>query len=355
VRILLVGAGTDTSTRDVENGYTEALTAAGVDLKLYALEMRLPMARDWLRMQWRKRGRIPEIKPTWADVLYQASKDALTMALDLQVDWVFVVSAMYFHPDVILQMRRAGLKVAVLFTESPYEDLDQLRIAQLVDWCWTNESSSARTLRGGYLPHAYDPARHSPQPFDPNVPAHDVVFVGTGFIERIRLLEAVDWTGIDLGLYGEWSLLGSRHRLRQHVRGKMLINHETIALYRNAKVGLNLFRTSATYGRDVHHHSGGQSANPRTFELAACGVFQISQYRPEVNEIFLDPWIGATVPTFNTADELEFAVREALDDADGRHERAAGALIRVAPHTYAARAAQVLADLEQFEAVRKGA
>jgi hypothetical protein len=352
MRLLLVGAGTATSTRDVEDGYAAAFRQLGVDLKLYALEGRFALAHRWLMNQWIRRGRVPEDRPTWADTLYRAGIEALEMALRFQVDWVFVVSAMYLHPDALILMKRAGLKVAVLFTESPYEDLQQLRVAQLVDWCWTNERGSARTLRGGYLPHAYYPPLHRPeQELDPAVPSHDVVFVGTGFIERIELLGAIDWTGIDLGLYGEWGLLGSRARLRNFVRGSSVPNAEALRLYRKATIGLNLFRTSTTYGRVVPHHTAAESANLRSFELAACGLFQISQGRAEVEEIF-----GSAVPCFTSPEELQALLRAALDDADWRLRCAQRARELVAPHTYAARAAQVLADLEHCEAVfSKGA
>jgi len=351
MKLLLVGAGTATSTRDVENGYAAAFRGMGIDLRLYALEARLSLAMRWLMNQWIARGKQLDDRPSWADTLYRAGVEALEMALRFDVDWVFVVSAMYLHPDALILMKRAGLKVAVLFTESPYEDLQQLRVAQLVDWCWTNERTSTRTLRGGYLPHAYYPPVHRPEEeLDPTVPSHDVVFVGTGFIERIELLSAINWTGIDLGLYGEWGLLGSRARLRDYVRGPSVPNSEALRLYRKAKVGLNLFRTSTTYGRNVPHRTGAESANPRTFELAACGLFQISQARAEVGEIF-----GSTVPGFTSPQELQALLRAALDDADWRLRCAERARELVVSHTYAARAAQALADLERIGAVSKGA
>ena len=37
MRLLLVGAGTEYSTRDVEEGYAAALRDLGVDVRLYAL------------------------------------------------------------------------------------------------------------------------------------------------------------------------------------------------------------------------------------------------------------------------------------------------------------------------------
>ena len=40
---------------------------------------------------------------------------------------------MFFHPDVLVMLRDAGKRTAVLFTESPYEDEQQARMASLVD------------------------------------------------------------------------------------------------------------------------------------------------------------------------------------------------------------------------------
>jgi spore maturation protein CgeB len=345
--MLLVGAGTATSTRDVEDGYAQAFRELGVDLYLYALEARLDGARRWLSQQWLRRGRPAQERPSWPDAIYRGSVEALEMALRFDVDWVVVISAMFLHPDVLGMLRRAGIKTAVLFTESPYEDLPQLRVAQLSTWSWTMERSSTRTLRAGYLPHAYDPARHYVAEADASIPAHDVVFVGTGFIERCETLAAIDWTGIDLGLYGEWGLLGSRSKLREFVRGGLLSNAETIALYRRASIGLNLFRTSAVYGRHVPHFTRAESANPRTFELAACGVFQVSDVRPEIGDLF-----GSSIPTATGPADMESLIRRALGQPEWRQQCADQARQRVAPHTYAARAAQALTDLEHLEQVQ---
>jgi spore maturation protein CgeB len=344
LRILLVGAGASFSTKDVEDGYRDALSAVpGVDLRYYALEPRLGLARDWLYKLWRARGKVPEERPSWPDTIYRASIEALEMALRFDVDWVLVISGMYFHPDVLEMLHRARLRTAVLLTESPYEDEAQARLAALVDVIWTTERASAQPLGAGYLRHAYDPARHHPDALDLETPAHDVVFVGTGFEERIEQLAAVDWTGIDLGLYGNWSLLGSRHPLRRYVHAGPISNDAAVQLYRRARIGLNLHRTSCDYGRGVSHITWADSLNPRAYELAACGVFQISDYRAELREIF-----DGAVPSFHP-DHLEDVLRAYLQDSPARRYAARQARDKVAPHTFAARAAQVLADLEAFD------
>jgi len=326
-------------------GYYEAFKQAGVDVKQYALDKRFELAKSWLEAYWRKIGKPPERKPNWFDILYWASRDARDMAEILAVDWVLIVSGMYLSKDAFISMRRAGLKTALLCSESPYEDEAQSRLAALVDVVWTTERSSAERLGAGYVRHAYDPLRHSISlPIDLDVPAHDVVFVGTGFEERIEQLAAVDWTGIDLGLYGNWSLLGSRHKLRTFVRAGPVSNERAVALYRRARIGLNLHRTSCGYGRGVPHIPWADSLNPRAYELAACGVFQISDYRAELREIFPN---GA-VPTFQS-DHLEDVLRAYLLDSPARHYAARRAREAVAPHTFAARAAQLIADLEAFD------
>lgn len=358
MRILLVGAGASFSIKDVETGYYDALRDAGADVKLYMLDRRIGLAHRWLNTMWKERGKDPDGKPTWPDALYRAGIDALEMALRFQVDWVFVVSGMYLHPDVLELMRRAGVKTSVLFTESPYDDPQQARVAELVDMCWTNERASVAYLQQfnpntAYLRHAFDPQRHSVvSEANSEVPAHDVVFVGTGFEERIDLLSAVDWTGIDFGLYGMWTLLPPRHRLRKYLCGGITDNDKAVALYRQAKIGLNLHRTSHEYARGASHVWHAESMNPRAYELAACGVPQISDYRPEVAETF-----GWAVPTFTDAGHLRTQILTSLTYPKARTNRALEARQRVMPHTFAARAAQVLADLEAYsvQPIAKGA
>lgn len=349
--MLLLHPGASYSTHDVYVGLGRALKDAGVEVAEYALGQRMTYAQSWLDGVWRKRGANPDEKPTWWDVLYWACRDARDMAEIRDVDWVLAVSGMFLHPDALLSMRRAGLKTAVLFTESPYDDDKQAQMAELVDMCWTNERTSVRRLQphnanASYLRAAYDPARHTPfAEVDTNVTSHDVVFVGTGFRERVDLLGAVDWSGIDLGLYGVWNRAHMPHRLRPYVRGKVVSNDHAAALYRQAKIGLNLYR---------HPPEGmrAESMNPRAYELAACGVFQISDRRAEGIET-----LGWAAPTFRDADELQAHLTMYLDRPSHRRAHAIAARRSIQSHTFAARAAQVLADLERFERqpIAKGA
>jgi len=349
LKVLLLHPGASWSTADVATGLRYGLVHHGVEVIDYRLDGRIPRAEKWLRTAWKvARKTDPAFeKPNSADVFYQAGIGALEMALRHQVDAVLVVSGMYLHMDVLVLMRRAGLRVTVLFTESPY-DAQELTMAALVDGCWTNERSAVPAFRAvnprsGYLPHAWHPERHQPGPQagDAAVPAHDVVFVGSAFEERIAWLSAIDWTGIDFGLYGQWKPL-QHHRLRKYVRHDVPIsNATTAALYRRAKVGLNLYRTSRGWGKRAPQIEHAESLNPRAYELAACGAFHLSTPRAEVTEVF-----GELVPTVQTPSEAGPLIRSWLADDDGRARVAAHLPARVAEMSWVARAARVIGDLQ---------
>jgi len=352
MRILLLHPGASWSTADVCDGLRYGLQRHGVDVVDYRLDGRIARASKWLGGAWKAAKRTdPNFeKPNTADIFLQAAGDVVNMALDHEVDAAVVVSGMFLLPRVLTRLRRAGVPTTVLFTESPY-DQQELEMAKMVDGCWTNERSVLADFRAvnpnsGYLPHAWNPQGHvsGPQPGDADIPAHDVVFVGSAFQERIDWLSAVDWRGIDFGLYGNWGPLKGRHRLRQYVqREEPISNAMTAALYRRAKIGLNLYRTSRGWGRKALQISHAESLNPRAYELAACGAFHLSSERAEVGEVF-----GDCVPTFRHPTEASGLIRTWLADPDGRARVASELPACVAEMSWVERAARVIGDLQRL-------
>lgn len=352
MKALVLHPGASWSTADVEAGLRYGLEQHGVQVIRYRLDQRLMHSRRFLLSAWqRSRKHNPTLeKPTTGDFFFDAAMGALVMALWHQVDVVIVVSAMFLHPHVAIMMDRAGLCVVTLFTESPYDLEQELAFAKLVDGCWTNERTSVDAFlnvnsQSGYLPHAWHPLNHRPGPQvgDEDWPSHDVVFVGSAFQERIEWLSAIDWTGIDLGLYGNWGALPSRHALRQFVKSGTLPNTAASALYRRAKVGLNLYRTSKGFGKKALHVTHAESLNPRAYELAACGAFHVSSYRAEVADVF-----GSLVPTFKTPQEASTVIRTWLADPEGRARVSAELPKCVAESSWVARAAQVIGDIQSL-------
>lgn len=350
MRILLTHPGATWATNDVWWGLHDGLKHANVEVVNYAMDGRLVLAGSWLDWCYQHNTR-PELTtpPNYADKLYLASSGIVEKSLMFGCDWILAVACGWLHPLALQMARTAGRRVALILTESPNQDEEQLGWANMVDVIWTNERTSVARFaeynpNAHYWQHAIDPARHHPGPANSEQPAHDVVFVGTGWQERIALLEAIDWTGIDFGLYGTWELMRDDSPLRQYVRGGVTPNDVTAQLYRNAKIGLNLFRTSDYYVPDSNHVAAtAESVNPRCYELAATGCFFVTDYRAEVGEVF-----GTAVPTFRTAAELQALIRHYLVHDAERQAAAAQLPGLVAEHTFDRRAEEVLAVLDNY-------
>lgn len=347
MKILLIDGTADTSSKDIFDGYCAALKRANHEIYVYAANGRISVADGWLDYSYRRAKRAGQDvpRPTEMDALYWAGIWSIEMALRIMPEWVIVVSGMFFLKDTMTLLRKATWphsKMAIMLTESPYADNEQVECVRLFDVVTTNELASVPIIRQWnpnttYLQHAYDPERHRPDlEVDPDVPAHDVVFVGSGFKERIDLLAAVDWTGIDLGLYGSWQGLGSRSKLRQYVRGGTVDNGYAAQLYRRAKIGLNLHRSKLSNGVNLPPGMA-KSLNARAYELAACGVFQISDWREELASVF-----DGQCATFVTPADLQNAARFWLAHDHDRQKFAATLPAIIAPHTYDARVAQLL-------------
>lgn len=343
MKVLAVHPGATFSVADVYYGLMPELSKHGMEIIHYPMNRAIGIAIRYCELLYKKG--FQQNPPTQSDIQYVAGVFSLDRALHYDVDWVFVVSAMWFHPDYLIKLKRAGRKIAILFTESPYEEFSEETRIHYADAVFTNERTTAERWARihpnvHYLPHAYDPIKHRPEPpeDEPDVPRHDVVFVGTGWAERIALFQSIDWSGIDFGLYGNWGKIPSRARLRRYLIPGPVPNEYTAALYRHAKIGINLHRA----------HPSAESLNPRAYELAACGVFTLSDDRMEVGEHF-----GDLMPTFETAADLERLIRQYLADDLGRERITRRLPEAVAGDTFAARAEIVAAAMERVSAGRE--
>jgi hypothetical protein len=348
VKVLVIGGGASWSIKDVENGVVDGLRQAGVEVGRYALDRRIQVSGDYL--DWLcERAKANDAKtadPTALDVQVHALRDALGNALGNGVDWVIFVSCMFVPLPIVQLFRASGLPVAMVMTESPYDLEQELIWGRQADLVWTSERSVVQTFAAvgpaaHYLPHAWREDVHQPASAG-DVPAHDVVFVGSCFDEREELLSAIDWTGIDFGLYGNWQRLDADHPLRAHLREETIDNDRAAALYRRAKIGLNLYRVSKGWATGAPRIAHAESLNPRAYELAACGCFHLSQYRAEVDEVF-----GDLVPTFSTPAGCEAMIRRWLADDAWREAVAVQLPAAVEAHTWRARGAQMARALRE--------
>ncbi|MGZ8384520.1 MAG: CgeB family protein [Nitrospira sp.] len=261
-------------------------------------------------------------------------------------------------PDLVLAIAQAPLTLAVLqhlrkkkfptamwFMENYRHLTYWQQLAGGYDyWFVIQQSECIEALkRAGaahvhYLPMAADPSVHRPialSSAEQQEYGADVSFVGAGYANRRTLLPAwlsPEWT---FKLWGnEWDGVSDLSRVLQ--RSGARIDTETCMKVFNATaVNLNP-HSSSGMGLDPHP----DFVNPRTFELAACGAFQLVDERTLLPDLFTPE----EVVRFRRAEEVPQLIRTWLKESPGRRASAEASRRRVLrDHTYRHRLQELLA------------
>lgn len=328
MKVLVVDPGPAFSVADVFNGWVHGLKRYA-DVQVYNLGDRLGYHEQALKAA----GTDPQ---TIADMACEGIRAA---CFDWWPDLVVIISSFYIPPRVYDVLRLRKIPVAVILTESPYEDDSQVLIAERADIVAINDPTNIERFRQHnpnthYFGHAYNPDRHHPRPPVAEY-ASDFCFVGTGFPGRIAFLEAVDWSGIDVALGGNWQNLPDASPLLPFVAHDLdacLDNRQTVELYTSAKASANLYRTEAQRPDLLD----GWAAGPREIELAACGTFFLREPRGESDQLF------PMLPTFDGPDDFGDQLRWWLAHDMERREAARLARAAVADRTFFAHAERLL-------------
>lgn len=337
MRVYVVHPGATFATSDVYTGLVAGLRANGVEV----YEGRIDTILSWYECALEAGATtgvfdLAALKGGMFNRQRMASAHITQHILDVWPDLVLVVSGHNYHTRDVQLLRRVGLKIACLLTESPYFIDLELILAQIYGAVFTNERVCldrfrAITPHAWYLPHAWNADVHQPGPPDP-AKVCDAFFVGSWFEERQQLLAGAAWEGI--------TLIWKGHDLSETPKD-VLSNAEAAAWYRSAAISLNMHRTTTSSGSGHHITTGeAESLNPRAYEIAACGGFQLmDDSRAERMEVF-----GDCMPTYRAGDaeSLTREIRWWLDKPNYRAEWAYAQRQAVQPHTWTARAAQVL-------------
>ena len=191
-----------------------------------------------------------------------------------------------------------------------------------------------------YLPMAADPTVHRPMTLtaaEHQEYGADVSFVGAGYANRRILLPqwlSHEWT---MKLWGnEWDGAAALSGVLQR-DGARIDTDACMKVFNATPVNLNLHSCSGT-GMDPQP----DFVNPRTFELAACGAFQLVDDRTLLPDLFTSD----EVASFRRTEDVPQLIRRWLTDAKGRRDYAEASRRRVLrDHTYRHRLQALLATV----------
>lgn len=190
--------------------------------------------------------------------------------------------------------------------------------------------------RHAFVQTGCDPAVHRPVELSDEERAAltcDISFAGAGYYNRNQLFAGL--TDYDLALWGvDWT-----HRdLQRHVRrpNERFTADLFARIVAASRINLNLHSSTSHPGVDP----ASDAINPRVFEIAACGGFQVCDPCRNL-EMFFEP--ETELPMYRSLAELREKIDHYLAHPEEREAVARRARARaLRDHTYAQRARQML-------------
>lgn len=352
-RVLIVHPGPEFSVQDVYAGWAEALTALGLRVEHYNLNDRLLFYSSACLAtgETDSQGRM-EFKramPERDEAIAAAANGVLSTAYQFWPDLVLVIMGQLLPAHLLEVMRDRGHKIAILHTESPYQDEEQLRKAQ---WASVNllndpvniDAYRALGIPAGYMPHAYRPGIHNTGPGADELTS-DFAFVGTGFPSRIEFFEklhaAGGFDGLDIALAGNWLGLADDSPLRpllSHDIDSCIDNELTARIYRASRLGLNMYRREA----EDAHRGEGWALGPREVEMAASGLPFLRDSRGESDEVF------PMLPVYDGPEDAAALLRWWLSHDEKRQDAARAARAAIRDRTFDTNARSLLALVDKL-------
>jgi spore maturation protein CgeB len=277
----------------------------------------------------------------YIDLISQVVLDAVA---ERPVDIVICLAQAPLTPRALTELRSRGIVTAMWFVEDCGRFKTWESISAFYDYMFLIQKGealraveSAGAGRAIYLPVACQPSQHGPRELSAEERAFfgsPISFVGAGYNNRRHVFSK--FANRDFKIWGtEWPGMPPFTSLVQ-AKGKRVSVDEYVRVFNASTVNINLHSSAE---RDSVEPNG-DFVNPRTFELAATGAFQLVDRRTLLPELFA---IDDEIATFGDEKELFEKVDyflQADEERQGFIERSRRRAL--AEHTYVHRVTSLL-------------
>lgn len=342
MRVYFVGSGINNYSRAIDHLVADAFEKEGHEVR---------------------RARIFELLSLWHTAANATGAGGVMdeESLERALGWLYE-EVREFRPHLFLAMygcnvprslvaaaKKAGAACVLWATDDPYAiDLSLEYACRGYDLVFTVEKAAVPEyervgVTAHYLPLACCPEFHRPVPA-PRRYRSEALFIGTGFPGRVDLLE-----GLAEALpHRKLKVLGTGWKglnmPNADVEERLVGPAEGVRWACGAGVVLNPHRGKDELVAGNAKSVPAESPNPRLFEVAACGAYQVCDARPGVVEL--------GVPVYSLVEDLAEKVERALKYPEEAKEEA-GELRRfvLENHTYRHRVREIVRLAEKKEAV----
>jgi spore maturation protein CgeB len=282
----------------------------------------------------------------------------MAKCLDLNPDLIVALAQAPLTPDILERMRKFDILTAFWFVEDFRELAYWREVASRYNHFFAIQDrpdfEESETLDGvdfTYLPLACDPGVHRTIRLSNREAKRfgsAVSFIGAGYHNRQIFFEGL--LDFDFKIWGtEWDPQAPLFRVVQE-GGRRVTTREAVKIFNSSAINVNLH--SSTYHRGVN--PAGDFVNPRTFEIASSGGFQLIDPRSHLPALF-EP--GREIVCFESLEDLREKIHHYLSHPAERADIALCGQKRARrDHTYAGRMQRLLEavverNLSRFQAL----
>jgi len=260
-------------------------------------------------------------------------------------DACFMIGGQRVLPATVGKIKKMGIPVALWTTDVPIDFKNILEAAPFYDqlFCAGSEACDIFHAHGlnnvNLVPFGCDPHYHkriSLSQAEQKQYAHDLVFIGSYYPNRAKLLEAL--ANQDIGVWGPyWQQLPQNSSLKKKTVNIKMNYDQWVKIFNASKINM------------VIHYQDGKvpchQASPKLFEAMACGCFVLCDRQKDVTHLFKDRF---HLVFFDDENDLTEKVRYFLGHEEERQRIAAqGHQEVLAKHTYQDRFRQMLEILHK--------
>ena len=288
-----------------------------------------------------KKSRQSEMESSYVELI---SNLVLNIVEEKNLDIVISVAQAPLSASVLEKLREKGVVTVHWFMEDTRRFLGWKHLAKYYDYFYLiqkdesiEEVLSAGGNRVRYLPLGCDIDIHRPLRVsleEKKEFGSQVSFVGAGYNNRRHVFSK--FSDLDFKIWGtEWPNVAPFDKIVQR-QGSRISVDDYIKIFSSSEINLNLHSSQERDGVDP----SGDFVNPRVFELAACGAFQLSDNRTLLPELFT---IGSEIITFSDEREIRDLIKYYLENPEERQTICQRARERaLKDHTYASRLKEML-------------
>lgn len=289
---------------------------------------------------YKKKGKLAfieknkHIKDLWISYM---NKNLLTCAMDVKPNVLFICKGETIKPDTLWEIRKKTDALIInVFPDNPlymgkFEAIEPchyffVKDSYVLDVLW-----KAGLKNVSYLPQCTDPDVHKPMTLsdrEKNIYYSDLSLIGSMYPYRLKLIENL--VEFKLSIWGRgWSRVSNEEILKLY-RGKDIRGTQKAKVISSSAISLN-----------PHHPLNDiNGVNRRTYDIAACRGFQLTEYKADMERVFK---VNKEIVCYKSIDELKKLIVYYLRHPDERAQVADAAYQRVIKeHTYDIRAKQIL-------------